>query len=160
MKFYPKSDLMDDAQYQIGMCFYKLSPQYALDQDYTNKAIQEFQTFLEDFPDSPLRPEAHKRYLELRAKLAEKDFKTGELYRKMKEFRPAEIAYQDVINKFYDTEYAPRAYFERAECLRKLEDLEAAKAAYTTYLEKYPTHRSAARAKRALRSLTEQPGNE
>ncbi|MCK5737765.1 outer membrane protein assembly factor BamD [bacterium] len=159
MKFYPKSHLMDDSQYQIGMCFYKLSPKYALDQDYTNKAIQEFQAFLEDFPDSPRRSEAHQRYLELRGKLAEKDFKTGELYRKMKEFRPAEIAYQDVINKFYDTEYAPISYFQRAECLRKLEDFAAAKAAYTTYLEKYPKHKSAARAKRALHSISQQPSN-
>ena len=46
----PASPLVPLAQYKIGLCYYRLSPQSSLDQVYTSRAIEEFQTFIEYYP--------------------------------------------------------------------------------------------------------------
>jgi outer membrane protein assembly factor BamD len=38
------------AFYQIGACYYNLSPVYSLDQDYARRAIQQFQAFIDAYP--------------------------------------------------------------------------------------------------------------
>ncbi len=38
------------AFFQIGVCYYKLSPMHSLDQEYARRAIQQFQAFLDAYP--------------------------------------------------------------------------------------------------------------
>lgn len=156
MKFYPRSSLVDDAQYKIGMCYYKLSPQYALDQEYTYKAIQEFQAFLEEYPKSELQPEVEKMFLVCRNKLSKKEYKVGELYRKMGELEPAIISYQKVIDTYYDTEFAAFALYWKARCLRKLEKYDAAKQNFDEFLLKYPDHKLFGSAQALSKKLTQE----
>ena len=40
---YPASTRVPDAQYKLAMSYYRLSPKSSLDQQYTRKAIDEFQ---------------------------------------------------------------------------------------------------------------------
>ncbi len=46
----PDSPFAKDAQYQLGRAYEKLSPMHELDQEYTVKAIAEFQTYLDQYP--------------------------------------------------------------------------------------------------------------
>jgi len=133
----PRSAFVDDAQYKIGMCYINLAPGYALDQEYTVKASAQFQRFLEEYPDSELKPEAEKRMYECREKLAKKEYKTGELYRKMGYYNSAIISYDAVIEKYYDTEFADDAQFWKGECYRKMWDWEHSEKAFSDLLSKY-----------------------
>jgi len=153
IKFYPRSPLVDDAQYKVAMSYYKLSPKYSLDQEYTEKAIQEFQRFLEEYPGSNRRQEAEKYFLECRTKLCRKDYETGKLYRKMGEFEAAIISYQKVIDEFYDTKYAPMALYWKAECLRKIGKLNEARDDFDKFLKKYPKHNLFSKAESGLKKL-------
>lgn len=159
IKFYPRSNLLDDAQYKIGLCYYKLSPQYALDQEYTYKAIKAFQAFLEDYPDSELKPEVEKMLLTCRSKLSKKAFKVGELYRKMGELEPAVISFQKVIDTYYDTKFAPLATYWKGECLRKLGRTDEAREAFTDFLSKYPEHDLASKVTAQYEELSEEDSN-
>jgi outer membrane protein assembly factor BamD len=46
----PDSPFVQDAQYQLARSYEKLSPTFELDQEYTVKAINEFKTYLEQYP--------------------------------------------------------------------------------------------------------------
>ena len=134
----PQSPFVDDARYQVGMCYYKMSPGYALDQDNTWKAISQFQYFLEEFPDSDLRPEVEKRMGECRTKLAKKVYKTGELYRKMGYFRAAVLSFNTVLESYYDTEWADDAMYWKGVCHMKMREWENGETVLTEFLQKYP----------------------
>jgi outer membrane protein assembly factor BamD len=46
----PDSPFAKDAQFQLARSYEKLSPQYALDQEYTVKAINEFRIYIDQYP--------------------------------------------------------------------------------------------------------------
>ncbi|MFH1942869.1 MAG: outer membrane protein assembly factor BamD [bacterium] len=137
IRSFPQSSFVDDAYYKIGMCYYELSPSSALDQEYTLKAISRFQLFLEDYPDSDLRPEVEKRLMECRTKLAKKEYKSGELYRKMSYYSAAIISFNEVLEKYYDTEYADDALYWKGECHRRLKNWAEAEKAFQELATRY-----------------------
>ncbi len=138
IRVYANSEYVDDAQFQIGMCYYKLSPKAALDQNYTEKAIEEFQRFLEDYPTSDLAPKTNEFMKKCREKLAQKNFNNGESYRKRALYRSALVYYDYVLDNYYDTKFAEGSLWEKAECYRQLGEAEQAEKFYKLYLEKYP----------------------
>jgi outer membrane protein assembly factor BamD len=159
IKFYPRSDLVDDAQYKVGLSYYMLSPKYSLDQEYTLKAIDAFQAFLEDYTTSELKPEVEKMLLICRTKLSRKAYKVGELYRKMGEFEPAVLSFQRVIDTYYDTEFAPLATFWKGECLRKLGRKTEALDEFKQFIDKYPRHDLVSKAASLYKKLSEEKSN-
>ncbi len=132
----PRSEYVDDARYKTGMCYYRLSPSYGLDQDYTHKAIYQFQTFLEEFPDSDLKPEVEARLSECRNKLGKKVYKEGEQWRKMGYYRSAILSFNQVIDRYYDTEFLDDAIFWKGDCHMKLEEWEEARTAFQSLLDR------------------------
>jgi outer membrane protein assembly factor BamD len=140
MKVYPSSEYVDDAKYKLGLSYYKLSPKFSLDQEYTLLSIQHFQEFLEDYHNSDLVDEVEQYLLEARNKLAHKVYASAEIYRKMSYYNAATIYFNKVMEDFYDTEYAPRALFWIGECNRRLEEYQDALDAFDEFLQKYPDH--------------------
>ena len=152
-RMYANSEYVDDAQFQIGMCYYKLSPKAALDQNYTEKAIEEFQRFLEDYPASDLAPKTNEFMKKCREKLAQKNFNNGESYRKRTLYRSALVYYDYVLDNFYDTKFAEGSLWEKAECHRQLGETEQAEKFYKLFLEKYPKSSKADKAKDFISSV-------
>lgn len=134
----PQSEFVDDASYKVALSYYMLSPNYGHDQEYTNKAILQFQQFLEDYPDSDLREEAQVKLDECREKLAKKEFKSGELYRKMGYYRAALVYYQDVLDSYYDTSLIADALYWKAECHKRIAEWEQAEKLYSDLITRYP----------------------
>lgn len=153
LKIYPNSEYVDDAKFKLGMSYVKLSPKPALDQDYTTKAIREFQEFLEDFYASPLVPEVEKMLLQAREKLANKLYMAADQYRKMNDNTAAIIYFEKVLDRYYDTDFAPKAQYYKAECLRKNQKYDESLIEFQTFLSKYPTHQWAGRAKSKITDL-------
>lgn len=156
-RIFPNSEFVDDAQYKIALSNFQLSPKYSLDQTSTMKAIEEFQRFLEDYPTSDLVPEANKHMLKCREKLARKDFENAESYRKRTFYTAAVKYYDHVLDNYYDTKYAEKALYGKAEAFRKSGDNEQAKKCYQLYLEKYPDSSKISRIKNILsKTVTEE----
>jgi len=134
----PQSEFVDDARYKVGYSYYKLSPGYALDQEYTRKAISQFQLFLEENPQSELKEKVEEKLLECRSKLAKKEFKAGEQYRKMSYYKAAVIYFGAVVEKYYDTEFVVEAIFWKGECHKRMGEWDEAEAAFKRVREKFP----------------------
>lgn len=149
---YPASPRVPDAQYKLGLCYYNKSPKPSLDQQYTRKAIDEFQTFLEYYPKHAMAADAAEKIKELNFRLAKKQFETGKLYSRMEYYRAAILSFDAVIEKYHDTEYAPLAMLEKADLLISRDRYTEARAEITRFLGRYPNSVLRARAEDLLRS--------
>ncbi|MCA9733695.1 MAG: outer membrane protein assembly factor BamD [Deferribacteres bacterium] len=135
---YPNSEYLDDASYKLGFAYFKMSPKPQLDQKYTYQAIDQFQQFMDEFPDSDLVKDVTKKLQECRTKLAQKEFETGVLYRKTNHFTAAIISFDDVLKRFYDTKYAEPSLYWKAYSHYEIGEPTKARDAVNILLKKYP----------------------
>jgi outer membrane protein assembly factor BamD len=132
------SEWIDEAQLMLAESYYNVSPDYTLDQSYTKKAIEEYQAFIDFFPTNPKVPDAEKKINELNEKLAHKEYNTAYIYEKMEYFRAALISYDNVIETYHDTRYAPLAMYDKINLLMQRGRNAEALAETGKFLEKYP----------------------
>lgn len=134
----PASPLVPKAQYKIALCYYMLSPKSQLDQTYTLKAIDEFQAFIEYFPNDSLVVDAEGKIKELRERLARKDYETAVLYLNMEYFKAATFYFNKVIELYHDTKYAEMAYVGKIESLLKRKKYDEVISESKIFFKKYP----------------------
>ncbi len=134
----PTSKLVPRARHRRALCYYNLSPESYRDQDYTKKAIDEFQAFIEYFPTDTLAAGAAEKIRELIEKLAKKEYDNGILYMRMESYKAATYCFDVVLEKYHDTPYAEKALLKKTEALYFRKRYSEAKTAIDRYLEKYP----------------------
>lgn len=152
---YPESQYVSLAQFKKGLAYYKLSSRAELDQEFTIKAIKEFQSFLEEYPDHELEENAEKYIQELRFKLAKKKMIAATTYRKMSVFDSAIIYYDIILEEYYDSPQAVDALFYKAECLYKIKKYTEARVTFSAFIEKYPKNKFTQKAKERVEEITE-----
>tara|TARA_B100000378_G_C18028120_1_gene406575 strand:+ start:501 stop:1235 length:735 start_codon:yes stop_codon:yes gene_type:complete len=103
------------------------SPDYFKDQTYTEKALERYQEFLDDFPTSEYSQTVTESMSDLRNKLAMKLYETGILYLKMDEFEPARMSFNRVLDQYYDTDIVEKVHFGVIQSFVKDNKLEQAK---------------------------------
>jgi len=135
---HPTSKLIPDARYKRGMCYYELSPAWNLDQEYTKKAIDEFQGMLEYYPFDPRVSDAEARIRELNTKLAKKIYESGVIYMKMEYYRAAGLSFDQVLERYHDTPYAEPALLRKGEVLLYRLRYGDAKRELERFLSRYP----------------------
>ncbi len=133
------SKLVPDSRFKIAMCYYNLSPKPELDQKYTLKAIDAFQTFIEYHPTHSLVSVAEAKIRELNDKLAKKEYEAGIIYIKGGNYKAATQQFDYVLEKYHDTDYADRALIAKIEALVARKRYADAKIEVTKFFEKYPT---------------------
>jgi outer membrane protein assembly factor BamD len=135
---YPAGPWADDSRFKVCDSYYELSPKTALDQQYTRAAIDHCQSLIAYYPQSEFVARAQELVEELRNKLAEKEFDTGEIYYKRTAYDSAIIYYEFVLNNFADTSYGPRALLRLYQTYQTLRYQEEAEAAKARLLKDYP----------------------
>jgi len=147
-QIYRSDPRVPDADYELAMTYYDRSPHYRLDQTDTERAIVQFQLFIERYGSNPLVDEAQSRITELRGKLAQKQIHTAQLYERREYFNAAAVSYEAAFDRFYDTDFADdallgamKAYYEYARLsvrARQLERLEKAEENYDRLIQIFP----------------------
>ena len=135
---YPASPRAADAQYKLAMSYYRLSPPSSLDQKYTRKAIDEFQTFIEYYPTNPLAVDAATKIRELDGKLAKKVYDAAQQYALLERYKSALQYYDDVIDQYHDSDYAPLAWLDKIQLLIDRKRYPEAQTEMTRFLTRYP----------------------
>ena len=77
---YPKGKFSEQARFYCGKSLFQLTPEPKLDQTDTYEAVTEFQNFIENYPESSLRPQAQDLIFALQDKLVEKGYLSAKLY--------------------------------------------------------------------------------
>ncbi len=139
IKNYPTSSFAEEARYQLAMCYYGLSPQYNLDQSYTKYAITEFQNFLDIYPKSRYAGESDRRINELKNKLALKALKSAELYYNLGNYKSAIVYYDDILDEYFETQYADDALYGKIQALISKKKYEDADNEISRFEEKFST---------------------
>lgn len=152
---YPESDYVPLAQFKKGMAYYKLSSRAELDQEYTTRAIKEFQSFLEEYPNHELEKNAETYIKECRIKLSKKKMIAANTYRKMGIYDSAVIYYDIILEDYYDTPQAVDALFWKADCLYRLKKYSESRVTFSAFIEKYPKNGHVQRAKQRVEEITE-----
>ncbi len=137
IKNYPTSEYFPRAHYQLGMCYYNLSPKYNLDQAYTYYAISEFMGFIELYPKDPNVIEAERRIKELRDKLAQKEYMSGLLYFTMDNYKSSIVYFDSVLDQYFDSEYADDALWMKIRALVQRKKYEDAKKEIERFQKKF-----------------------
>ncbi|MBE2280883.1 MAG: outer membrane protein assembly factor BamD [Ignavibacteriaceae bacterium] len=135
------SEYVPLSQYMLAESYYQLSPHYSLDQRYTEKAIEEFQAFVDNFPtDEIYGPLATGKINELTEKLALKLFNSAEIYEKM-EYYSAAVKYFDLVKeRYHDTRFAPLSSFRKINILQSRGRLTEALLESDFFLNTYKNH--------------------
>lgn len=108
---YPNGKHVEDARFRKALCFYELSPKPSLDQDFTQRGIGAFQSFLNQYPDTEYKDTVNKLVEKLHFKLEKKSYDNAYLYYKIKEYKAAIRALKNSIRKYPDSPFNEDARF-------------------------------------------------
>jgi outer membrane protein assembly factor BamD len=116
VKNFPAGDYAEECQYMSAYCYYMRSPKPRLDQTTTEDAIQEFQLFINMYPNSARVEESTRLMDELRDKLVFKSYLNARLYYNLGDYmgnnyQSAVIAAQNSLKDFPDTKYREELSF-------------------------------------------------
>ena len=153
---YPTSAKAEECLFMNGMSNEKLSPKYELDQSYTNKAIDAFQSFINQYPQSGRVDTANKMILKLRKKLEKKALSNAELYYKTGNFKAAAVSFENLLVQWPDIDNVERILFmvtksfnkyaENSIALKKVDRYHSVISSYKNFIYKYPASKYVAEA--------------
>jgi len=106
---YPTSKFADKAQYEVAQCAYKASLQPAYDAGPTDRALRIFEEYAASGRDEKLSEEAKRTMQRLKNKAAEKSMIVAKFYEQANHPKSAIIYYQDVLDRYPESIYAPLA---------------------------------------------------
>lgn len=137
-RVYPSSEHNKASLYKKALCYYKLSPPFERDQQYTHKAISSLLEFQGTYPNDSLAKDANEKILEMRSKLAHRQFSTAELYKKLDDPKAAIVYYDIVINQYDDTKYYEDSYWGKVQSLHKMSRYDEATTIIQLYERAFP----------------------
>ena len=159
---FPSSPLVRQAQYNVAESYYNMAPPSEVDQEYSKKAVEEFQAFLEMYGrpagiSDSLSAQATSRIHELRDRQGKKAYETAVLYYNMNQFKACGVYCDIVQEKYYDTGFAEQAGLLKIKSLIEIHRYTEARTAIESFLT---TYRASALVPtvRALRETIENKG--
>jgi outer membrane protein assembly factor BamD len=108
---FPTSLYREEATYMTAFSYFQLSPSFRLDQEYTNKAIDAFQLFVNTYPNSERVEDCNRQIDILRQKLETKAFESALLYFDLKQYQSATQSFENLLKDFPETANAERVRY-------------------------------------------------
>lgn len=162
---FPRSALIGEVDYMVGLCSYSMSLRPSLDQTETNNAIQAFNLYLFRHPHGEFAATCREKIVELEGRLAEKAFHGAKLYYTTEHYRAAVVALKNCIKDFPDSKYREemlflvlRASFMHAKNSvrdRQRERFQLSIDEYFNLVSEFPQSRYKREAERIYRELQE-----
>jgi len=116
LRDYPESDSSAAARFGLAAAEFAQSRSADFDQEFTLKALEDWQRYLRDFPGHWQNADAEARVLACRTRLADKLVRTGVLYLQLKLPDPARVYFKKVTLEYPDTIWVPEAELGLAMC--------------------------------------------
>jgi outer membrane protein assembly factor BamD len=158
---YPRSDLRDDAAYLECLSYFKQMRPAQYDPSQATRATNCLNEFLLRFPDTSLRADAEARLRDIDDRLAEKDFRLGVLFAKMKKPEAARIYLEDVVQSHPHSRWVPQALLWIGRSHEQQGRAPEAAALYRRLVEEFPDDEATREARERLGELVRRnPGLE
>lgn len=163
-RLFPQSEKAETALFRNAFCYFKNSPSSSLDQENTLIAIQEFQFFIEAYPESKHIPDCNAYIDELRMKLETKAYNISKLYYNVGEYKAAIQSFNNLMKEFPDTKYREEAAFLTLKSSyllainsvesKKMERLKQTTSLYTKFIDQFPKSKLLGQAESMYNSCT------
>ena len=145
---YPTSSKAEECLFMNAMSNERLSPKYELDQSYTNKAIDAFQSFINQYPESKRVDTANKMIVKLRKKLERKALSNAELYYKTENYKAAAVSFENLLVQYPDIDNVERILFmvvksynkyaENSIAMKRADRYHSVISSYKNFIYKFP----------------------
>ena len=99
-KLHPLHPEIPYSIFQLGMCHFKQMHSLDRDQTETEKAVEQYRYLIENFPQSPLVPEAKTNMKICQKQLADHEFYVANFYLRMKKYKGALARFEGILQKF------------------------------------------------------------
>jgi outer membrane assembly lipoprotein YfiO len=113
---FPESDSSAAAAFGLAEAQYGQSRPPDFDQEFTTKALEQWEHYRRDYPWHWRVPEAERRVAKCRAQLASKLLNNANLYLKLNQIEPARIYYRQIEEEYSDTPMLGDAMIGQARC--------------------------------------------
>jgi outer membrane protein assembly factor BamD len=150
---YPRSELRDDAAYQECLSYFKQMRPAQFDPTHATRATNCLNEFLLRYPETSLRGEAEARLRDIDDRLAEKDFRLGVLFAKMKKPEAARIYLEGVVEGHPRSRWVPPALLWIGRSHEQQERAPEAAAIYRRLIEEFPDDEAGRAARERLDDL-------
>jgi outer membrane protein assembly factor BamD len=151
--FFPFLPEATYAQMQVAMTHYRQMDKPDRDRSHAIAAEEEFQTFLQKFPNDPLAPQAQQHLREVQEVLAEGEYRIGYYYYVKGDKRAAAARLLAVTNRYPLYSKSDQALWMMGDILEKSEHKEVAALYYGRIVKNYPLSGMAPGAKDKLKSF-------
>ena len=135
---FPSSPLNLEARYAVCTSYVHLSPRPELDQEYTRAALEHCGSVATNYPSTAQGDSARANAVQMREKLAEKEYKNGLHYQRRRAYDAAVISFTDVVEGFPETSFAPQALRRLLDVYGVLGYVEEVAETRTRLLRDYP----------------------
>jgi outer membrane protein assembly factor BamD len=132
---YPNDSKTEECAYMIAYCYYQQSDPFFLDQTYTQKALDQFQVFINIFPGSEKVEEANELMAKMRETMAHKNFEQAKLYLKIDNYKAAVEAFLIFLREYPDSRYREEAQFLLIQSALELADASIQSRKRNRYLD-------------------------
>lgn len=146
LRDYPESDSSGSAALRLGDALFGQARGPDFDQDFTQKAIQQWTSYLRDYPGHWLNPEGERKLAMARQRMATKLLDTARLYMKLHLLDPARVYYERVVNEYSDLDLVGDAWMGLAQIDTQIGNKDAAVQSLLRVEERFPGRPIAARA--------------
>jgi outer membrane protein assembly factor BamD len=147
-KTFANSPRSEECLFLAAECSYQLSPTYSLDQTDTRNALDEYQIFLDKYPNSHLRDSANHQMERLNMKLEKKAYENAYQFAKTLKYKAATSALKDFVKDYPGSVYREEAMYLIVKCQymlaegsveeKKLERMRAVAENYRTFAAAFP----------------------
>jgi outer membrane protein assembly factor BamD len=153
LRDFPTSPLQADALFELARCDDLQSHPAPLDQTDTERALNRYNQFVDQYPSHPRVGEARARIQALRDRLAEKLLRTARLYVKLRQEKAATIASRRLLARYPDSKWAPEAALLLAGSLERQGRKEEAVETLKKFIPSAPDGEMKRKADERLRGL-------
>jgi outer membrane protein assembly factor BamD len=151
--FFPFLPEATYAQMQVAMTHYRQMEKPDRDRSQARSAEEEFQTFLQKYPNDPLAPQAQQHLREVQEVLAEGDYRIGYYYYVKGDKRAAAARLLAVTNRYPLYSKSDRALWMMGDILESSEHKDVAALYYSRIVKNYPLSSMAPEAKNKLKAF-------
>jgi outer membrane protein assembly factor BamD len=151
--FFPFLPEAPYAQLQVAMVHFREMEKPDRDRAHSRAAEEEFQTFLQKYPNDPLAPKAEQRLREVQEMLAEGDFRIANFYYIKGSYRASAARLITVTNRYPLFSRSDRALWMLGTIFEKSERKDLAASYYASIVRNYPLSGLTDSAKKKLTAL-------
>jgi outer membrane protein assembly factor BamD len=124
---FPGSAFAETAEFRKAVSSFNMDYKVDRDESNTTTAMKDFERYLANHPDSPLRDSVNYYYNLLVDRVAEKEFQTGRLYLRMEKPQAAVIYFKEFLETYPNAKRRNETLFLISDAYTDLDQFETAR---------------------------------